>query len=72
MNKIYVTIMYRFGNRETHSYVIHAGTDKQDAYQAGVDENDYRGCKYEFEVVSFENVHKRTEKGLNIEDINRD
>ena len=62
--KIYVTTMYRYGDRESHSYVIHAGTDKMEAWQEGVDENDYRGCKYEFEVVSFEFGVKKVEYKL--------
>jgi len=56
---IYVTTMYRYGNRESHSYVQHAGTDKKEALQAGIDENYSRGRKYELEVTSFENGKRR-------------
>ena len=52
--KIYVTTMYRYGNRESHSYVVHAGTDKHDAWQAGVDEKNFSYGEYDFEVVSFD------------------
>ena len=45
-NKIYVTTMYRWGDREAHSYVLYAGFSKHVATKAGEDEREYRGGKY--------------------------
>ncbi len=52
-NKIYVTTMYRFGNREHHSYVHFAGFDKDKAKEEGEKEKKHRGNKYDFEIVEF-------------------
>ena len=45
-NKIYVTTMYRWGDREAHSYVLYVGFSKHAATKAGEDEREYRGGKY--------------------------
>ena len=45
-NKIYVTTMYRWGDREAHSYVLYAGFSKHAAIKAGADERTDRGNKY--------------------------
>ena len=45
-NKIYVTTMYRWGDREAHSYVLYAGFSKHAAIKAGADERIDRGDKY--------------------------
>ena len=45
--------MYRFGEKENHSYVKYAGFSKSKAIQAGKAEQDYRGQKYSPEVVEF-------------------
>ena len=45
-NKIYVTTMYRWGDREAHSYVLYAGFSKHEAIKVGADEREYRGNKY--------------------------
>ena len=53
MTKIYVTTMYRYGSHEMHSYVIYAGFSKKAAVKAGLDEKDWRGGKYDHEVLEF-------------------
>jgi len=45
--------MYRYGSHEMHSYVIHAGFSKNAAIKAGRDEKDWRGGKYDHEVLEF-------------------
>ena len=51
--KIFITTMYRWGNRENHSYIVYAGQDKEYAIKAGIDEKEFRGGKYEPEVILF-------------------
>jgi len=52
-NKIYVTTMYKYGNRDGHSYVTFAGFSKSKAINAGEDETTYSGGKYSPEVMEF-------------------
>jgi len=52
-NKIYVTTMYRWGNKERHSYVIFVGFSKYKAIESGTSEFDSRGGKYSPEVIEF-------------------
>jgi hypothetical protein len=53
--KIYVVTMYRWGDKENHSYVIGAYVDDMDkAVRAGEDEYEWRGHKYDPEVVCFD------------------
>jgi hypothetical protein len=49
--KLYIVTMYRWGNRENHSYVIGAFTKKQKALDEGEREAQYRGGKYDPEVL---------------------
>jgi len=54
--KIYVVTMYRWGDNENHSYVVGAFVDDLDkAVQLGHEVMEYRGGKYEPEIVSFDN-----------------
>ena len=46
MSAVYVTTMYRWGDREAHSYIIGIFTDHRTALAAGEREEDYRGGKY--------------------------
>ena len=46
--------MYRWGDREAHSYVIGAFTKKQKAIDEGKKEEEYRGGKYSSEVLEFD------------------
>ncbi len=52
-NKIYVTTMYKFGDKECHSYIIYAGFSKHTAKETGTKEMNHRGNKYEPEIVEF-------------------
>jgi len=52
-DKLYVTTMYRWGDREAHSYPFYAGPSKSHAIDVGEVEKDYRGGKYWPEVVEF-------------------
>ena len=51
--RIYITTMYRYANRESHSYVTYAGFSRETAIQRGWGNKGYRGGKYYPEVVSF-------------------
>lgn len=48
---IYVTTMYRWGDKELHSYIVYAGISKLSAINKGNKERLNRGGKYEPEVV---------------------
>lgn len=50
---VYVVTMYRYGDREKHSYVTGVFSDKAQAIKWGVDEEIFRGGKYKPEVVGF-------------------
>ena len=50
---IYVVTMYRWGDRECHSYVTWAGRSKAAAKIAATEEEEYRGGKYNAEVLEF-------------------
>lgn len=55
--KIYVVTMYRWGDNENHSYVVGAFVDDPDkAIRLGKEMMEYRGRKYEPEVVCFDDV----------------
>ncbi len=43
MNSYYVVTMYRWGNRENHSYVLGVFSTKTKAIKAGEKEQSYRG-----------------------------
>lgn len=48
---VYVAHMFRWGDEEKHSYVVGVFTSRQDAIDACVAENIYRGGKYEGRVL---------------------
>jgi len=49
---LYVVLMNRWGDRESHSYVLRrAFYSEENAIQAGVEEKKHRGGKYEPEIV---------------------
>ena len=50
---IYVVTMYRWGNRENHSYVTWAGTSKKQALEESEKEADDGGGEYVAEVLEF-------------------
>ena len=50
---VFVTTMYRYGNREKHSYVLGVWSSSEVAMQAGQTEALWRGGKYEPEVTEW-------------------
>jgi len=52
-DKIYVTTMYRYGDKESHSYVSYAGFSKHKAIEDGRECQKNRGNKYYPQVVEF-------------------
>lgn len=53
--KVYVVTMYRWGDRENHSYVLGVYTTKGEAVRAGEREREYRGGnKYYPECLEFD------------------
>jgi len=48
--EVFVTIMYRYGDREGHSYLIGVFESFEDANLAGEKENSWRGGKYDPEI----------------------
>ena len=50
---VFVTTMYRYGNRELHSYVLGVWSTREIAMQAGETEALWRGGKYEPEVTEW-------------------
>jgi len=51
---VYTVTMFRWGNKERHSYLIGAFTKFEKAVKAGNDEVDWRGGKYEAVVQKIE------------------
>lgn len=50
---IYTVHAYRWGDRERHSYTVGVFGKKHAALKAAVTEKDYRGGKYECEVLEW-------------------
>ena len=50
---VFVTTMYRYGDREKHSYVLGVWSSREIAMQAGKIEALWRGGKYEPEVTEW-------------------
>lgn len=48
---LYVTEMLRWGDDESHHYIVGAFTSKESAEQYGDAHKSWRGGKYEFRVV---------------------
>lgn len=51
--RVFVTTMYRYGDREKHSYVLGVWSSSEVAMQAGQTEALWRGGKYEPEVTEW-------------------
>lgn len=51
--KVWVVEMLRWGDRELHSYVIGVYSSQKEAEEAGKEEREYRGGKYEPEINEF-------------------
>lgn len=52
--RVWVVEMLRWGDRESHSYVIGVYSSRVAAVHAGKDEREHRGGKYEPEIQEFE------------------
>lgn len=50
---VYVVTMYRYGDKEKHSYVYGVFSTEATAREWGEKEKDYRGGKYEPEIIRF-------------------
>ena len=50
---VFVVTMYRYGDRERHSYVLGVFSNENIAHEYGEKEKEYRGGKYEFEIIRF-------------------
>jgi len=51
--QVFVCTMYRWGDRESHSYIVGVYTSIEHAKLAGACEASWRGGKYEYEVREF-------------------
>ena len=51
MKLVYVVTMYRWGNRENHSYVVGVYSSNESAIEAAKCEANSRGGKYEAEIL---------------------
>lgn len=54
MNKVYIVTMYRWGEREAHSYVLGGYSNPDKAIEYGLTEESDRGRKYTCEVLEIE------------------
>ena len=50
-NIIYVVNAFRWGGRENHSYFVGVYSDEIQAIKAAIDHEEYRGGKYQCEVI---------------------
>lgn len=57
-HNIYVVYMYRWGDRECHSYVLGVYNKKNKAIEAARDEEHYRGGKYTAECIEYKRINK--------------
>lgn len=48
---VYVVLARRWGSQESHSYVVGVFSDYDKAEKEAMREEDYRGLKYECEVI---------------------
>lgn len=51
---VYTVHAYRWGDRENHSYLVGVYSKKHAAMKAGERETEYRGGKYECEVIEWQ------------------
>lgn len=62
--KIYTVTMYRYGDRDRHSYVLGVFTDKKVALETADDEVTHRHCNYLPHVQEWEVNTKRSKTVL--------
>lgn len=60
----YVITAYRYGNRESHSYVVGATKDQREADIIADQEEAWRGGKYECEILIMEGTWPRQYRPL--------
>lgn len=63
-NEYYVVTMYRYANKEAHSYLLGVFTDKDKAIEAGESHAIYRGGKYESEILEIDLNYAYYENGI--------
>ena len=63
---IYVVTAYRFGYRESHSYVVGAFDNEEESLKQAKLEREWRGGKYECEVRSMELNESLKYKNYNV------
>jgi len=68
-NKLYIVTMYRWGNRENHSYFLGVFTDKEKAIEAGESHSEFRGGKYAPEILEVDLDYVYYEKGKQVPDV---
>lgn len=51
MSEVYITEMLRWGDTESHHYIVGAFTTEDKAELAGKVEREWRGGKYEYRVI---------------------
>ena len=49
--KVYAVIMYRWGEKDKHSYMLGVYSKKENAIKAADEEENYRGIKYTAEIL---------------------
>lgn len=52
--KIYIAQMLRWGDTETHHYILGAFTKEEDAFLVCDAEKSWRACKYEPNIIEIE------------------
>jgi len=51
-NNIYIVTAYRFGDKHNHSYVVGSFSTKEEAIRQAKIEEEWRGGKYDCEVIA--------------------
>ena len=63
---VYIVTAYRFGDRESHSYVVGAFDNEEESMKQAKHEREWRGGKYECEVRSMELNESLKYKNYNV------
>jgi hypothetical protein len=63
---VYIVTAYRFGDRESHSYVVGAFDNEEESLKQAKLEREWRGGKYECEVRSMELNESLKYKNYNV------
>lgn len=64
MKYIYVVTMYRWGDREKHSYVLGVYTKERIAREKAAEEEFERGGKYDAHILRFEPNNPTSKKSI--------